>query len=52
MPTGNLVFVTQWGTNIDNYRDEPSAARYLDRLASFSLVILFESSSRCLELRV
>jgi class 3 adenylate cyclase len=38
----DLVFVTQWGTNIDNYWDEPSAARYLDRLASFSRVILFD----------
>lgn len=38
----DLVFVTQWGTNIDNYWDEPSASRYLDRLASFSRVILFD----------
>ncbi len=29
----DLVFVTQWGTNVDSYWDEPSAARYLDRLA-------------------
>jgi pimeloyl-ACP methyl ester carboxylesterase len=33
---------TQWGTNVDNYWDEPSAARYLDRLASFSRVIMFD----------
>lgn len=38
----DLLFVTQWGTNIDNYWDEPSASRYLDRLASFSRVILFD----------
>lgn len=38
----DLVFVSQWGTNIDNYWDEPSASRYLDRLASFSRVILFD----------
>ena len=38
----DLVFVTQWGTNIDNYWDEPSASRYLDRLASFARVILFD----------
>jgi pimeloyl-ACP methyl ester carboxylesterase len=38
----DLVFVTQWGTNIDNYWDEPTAARYLDSLASFSRVILFD----------
>jgi len=38
----DLVFVTQWGTNIDNYWDEPTASRYLDRLASFARVILFD----------
>ncbi len=38
----DLVFIGQWGTNIDNYWDEPTAARYLDRLASFSRVILFD----------
>jgi class 3 adenylate cyclase len=38
----DLVFVTQWGTNIDMFWDEPSAARYLDRLATFSRVILFD----------
>lgn len=38
----DLVFITQWGTNIDLFWDEPSAARYLDRLATFSRVILFD----------
>ena len=38
----DLVFITQWGTNVDTIWDEPSAARYLDRLASFSRVILFD----------
>ncbi len=38
----DLVFVTQWGTNVDSFWDEPSAARYFDRLASFSRVILFD----------
>ncbi len=38
----DLVFVPSWGTNIDNLWDEPSASRYLDRLASFSRVILFD----------
>lgn len=38
----DLMLVTQWGTNIDTFWDEPSAARYLDRLASFSRVILFD----------
>jgi class 3 adenylate cyclase/pimeloyl-ACP methyl ester carboxylesterase len=38
----DLVFVTQWGTNVDTVWEEPSAARYLDRLASFSRVIMFD----------
>ena len=38
----DVVFVTQWATNIDNYWDEPTATRYLDRLASFSRVIIFD----------
>lgn len=38
----DLVFISQWGTNIDTFWDEPSAARYLDRLATFSRVILFD----------
>ncbi len=38
----DLVFVTSWGTNVDNFWDEPSSARYLDRLASFSRVMLFD----------
>jgi pimeloyl-ACP methyl ester carboxylesterase len=38
----DLVFVSQWGTNIDTFWDEPSAARYLDRLATFSRVILYD----------
>lgn len=38
----DLVFVSQWSTNIDTFWDEPSAARYLDRLATFSRVILFD----------
>ena len=38
----DVVFVTQWGTNLDTMWEEPSAARYLDRLASFSRVIVFD----------
>jgi class 3 adenylate cyclase len=38
----DLMFITQWGTNVDNFWDEPSAARYFDRLASFSRVIIFD----------
>ena len=38
----DLVFVTQWGANIDNYWDEPSAVRCLDRLASSARVVIFD----------
>jgi class 3 adenylate cyclase len=38
----DLVFVTQWGTNVDTIWEEPSAARYFDRLASFARVIVFD----------
>ncbi|MFV1998825.1 MAG: hypothetical protein ACC654_00520 [Acidimicrobiia bacterium] len=38
----DIVFLTNWQTNIDLLWDEPSAVRYLDRLASFSRVILFD----------
>jgi pimeloyl-ACP methyl ester carboxylesterase len=38
----DLVFITQWGTNVDTIWEEPSAARYYDRLASFARVIVFD----------
>jgi len=38
----DIVFITSWQSNIDLLWDEPSAVRYLDRLASFSRVILFD----------
>jgi class 3 adenylate cyclase len=38
----DLVFITQWGTNVDTIWEEPSAARYFDRLASFARVIVFD----------
>lgn len=38
----DLVFLTNWMTNIDLFWDEPSAARYLDRLASMGRVILID----------
>jgi len=38
----DLVFITGWQTNIDLMWDEPSAVRYLDRLASFARVIIFD----------
>lgn len=38
----DIVFITHWLTNVDAYWDEPSAARYLDRLASMGRVILID----------
>ncbi len=38
----DLVFLANWSTNLDVMWDEPSLARYLDRLASFSRVICFD----------
>lgn len=35
----NVLFVTSWLQNLDVMWEEPSLARYLDRLASFSRVI-------------
>jgi len=38
----DMVFVMGWTTNIEAMWDEPSFARFLDRLASFSRLILFD----------
>ena len=38
----DIVFITHWLTNVDMYWDEPSAIRYLDRLASIGRVILID----------
>jgi pimeloyl-ACP methyl ester carboxylesterase len=38
----DLVFVMGWTTNIEAMWDEPSFARFLTRLASFSRLILFD----------
>lgn len=38
----DIVFITHWVTNVDAYWDEPSAARYLDRLASMGRVVLID----------
>src|SRR5436305_11276660 len=38
----DLVWVPGWISNIDQYWDEPTVARYFDRLASFSRLILFD----------
>ncbi|MDH3639229.1 MAG: adenylate/guanylate cyclase domain-containing protein [Gammaproteobacteria bacterium] len=38
----NIVVVTNWMTNLDVMWEEPSLARYLDRLASFARVVCFD----------
>jgi pimeloyl-ACP methyl ester carboxylesterase len=38
----DLVFVPWWGTNLDVMWEEPSIARFLRRLASFSRLICFD----------
>ena len=38
----DLVWVPGWISNIDHYWDEPSIARYFNRLASFSRLIMFD----------
>lgn len=38
----DIVVVTNWMTNLDVMWEEPSLARYLDRLASFSRVVCFD----------
>jgi class 3 adenylate cyclase len=38
----DLLFVTNWSNNLDVMWQEPSLARYLDRLGSFARVICFD----------
>jgi len=38
----DLVFIPWWGTNLDVMWEEPSIARFLRRLASFSRLIVFD----------
>jgi pimeloyl-ACP methyl ester carboxylesterase len=38
----DVVWIPGWISNIDHYWDEPTVARYFDRLASFSRLILFD----------
>src|SRR5436305_13192033 len=38
----DLVWVPGWISNIDHYWEEPTVARYFERLASFSRLILFD----------
>lgn len=38
----DLVFIPDWGTNVEIMWEEPTLARFLQRLASFSRVICFD----------
>ena len=38
----DLVWIPGWISNIDHYWDEPTVARYFNRIASFSRLILFD----------
>jgi pimeloyl-ACP methyl ester carboxylesterase len=48
----DLVLVPGWVSNIDVFWEEPSAARFLQRLASFSRLILFDKRGTGLSDRV
>ena len=41
----DIVFITNWLTNVDMIWDEPSATRYLDRLSTMGRVILIDKLS-------
>ena len=38
----DLLFITNWATNVDVMWDEPALAAYLDRLGSFARVAIFD----------
>ena len=38
----DILFVTNWATNVDAMWEEPSLVRYFDRLGSFARVIFFD----------
>ena len=48
----DLVYVMGWVTNLDYFWEEPSYARFLNRLASFSRLILFDKRGTGLSDRV
>jgi pimeloyl-ACP methyl ester carboxylesterase len=48
----DIVYVPGWVTNIESLWDEPHSIRFLDRLASFSRVILFDKRGTGLSDRV
>src|ERR1043166_9253478 len=48
----DLILVPGWVSNIDAFWEEPSFARFLTRLASFSRLILFDKRGTGLSDRV
>src|SRR5581483_6513454 len=38
----DLLFVPSWISQVEHYWEEPSVARYFERLASFSRLIMFD----------
>src|SRR5207302_2295045 len=38
----DIIWVPGWISNIDHYWEEPAVARYFNRIASFSRLILFD----------
>ncbi len=48
----DLVLVPGWLSNIESFWDEPSFVRFLQRLSSFSRVILFDKRGTGLSDRV
>jgi class 3 adenylate cyclase/pimeloyl-ACP methyl ester carboxylesterase len=38
----DLVFITNWATNVDAMWEEPSQARFFERLAGFARVLVFD----------
>ena len=48
----DLVYIPGWASNIEIFWEEPSFARFLKRLASFSRVILFDKRGTGLSDRV
>jgi len=48
----DLVFVMGWVSHLDSFWEEPSFARFLRRLASFSRLILFDKRGTGLSDRV
>ena len=39
----DLLYITNWGTNVDVMWEEPQASRYLDHLGTFTRVVFFDT---------